>query len=254
MNGRFRMVALWCWYRGEKFRGYQQQAGVRTVQGEILRAFSTAGLTRNPVVAGRTDRGVSARMQVLSGRLDRDVAPESLIEILNPLLADDLGLHLAREVKPKFHAAFSAHAKEYRYALSGDEGLDLERLRDVAELIPGTRNFKAFHFKTSEEKPRTVHSVEVLEGPLRDVTVRFVGQGFARYMVRMLMGGMLAVARGEVSIDVLRAGLVEARFFHCPTAAAEPLTLWEVAYPPQVDPFTAAERSAFTWPRERRSN
>ena len=61
------MAALWCCYRGEGFAGYQAQQGQRTVQGEVLGAFRALQLPRNPVVAGRTDRGVSARMQVLSG-------------------------------------------------------------------------------------------------------------------------------------------------------------------------------------------
>lgn len=67
-------------------------------------------------------------------------------------------------------------------------------------------------------------------------------------MVRMLVGGMTAVAKGEVTLDTFRAGLFEQRLFHCPTAPPEPLTLWSVGYPPGVDPFTPEERAAFHWP------
>ena len=34
----------------------------------------------------------------------------------------------------------------------------------------------------------------------------------------------------------------------CPTAPAEPLTLWDVGYPNELDPFTTAERQSFAWP------
>ncbi|MEW5743406.1 MAG: tRNA pseudouridine(38-40) synthase TruA [Myxococcota bacterium] len=248
MSTPLHRVAFWCWYRGAGFSGYQRQEGRRTVQGEVLRAFAEAGFPRNPVVAGRTDKGVSARMQVLSARVDRFVPMDELAARLNARLPEDLRVHLVRPAAPDFHAAFSATGKEYRYALDAPAAGDPARLREVAALIPGTRNFRVFHFKTSAEQPRTVHSVEVLPGPsLGDVVLRFVGAAFARHMVRMLVGGMLAVARGEVTLDTFRAGLEEQRFFHCPTAPPEPLTLWSVAYPPAVDPFTTEERTAFPW-------
>ena len=246
MSSPFKIVALWCWYRGAEFYGYQQQQNKRTVQLELLKAFAAAGLSRNPVVAGRTDKFVSARMQVLSGRLEQHIAPDEVVTRLNAVLPADVGIHLAREAKTGFHAAWSASSKEYRYTLRSDELGDLALLREAAALIPGTRDFKAFHFKTSEDKARTVTSVELVPTST-GLTVRFVGEGFARHMVRMLVGGMTAVARGAVRFEHYKAGLLEARNFYCPTAAPEPLTLWNVGYPEAVDPFTAAERAAFPW-------
>ncbi len=248
LPSRFKIVALWCWYRGAGFRGYQHQRGERTVQGELMRAFAEAGLVRNPVVAGRTDRGVSARMQVLSARIERDVPLETLASRLNASLPPDLGVHLAREVASGFHAAWSASSKEYRYELTAPKAGDLTRLRDAAALVPGTRDFRVFHFKTSEVRPRTVGSIEVVPAGT-GVTLRFLGDGFARHMVRMLVGGLTAVARGDVTQETFRAGLEEQRLFHCPTAPAEPLTLWSVGYPKELDPFTDAERAGFSWPR-----
>ncbi len=246
MSGRFKIVALWCWYRGAEFYGYQQQQERRTVQGELLRAFSLAGLARNPVVAGRTDKFVSARMQVLSSRLEQHLTPEELVSKLNAHLPSDVGIHLAREMKPGFHAAWSSNSKEYRYVLKTEELGELALLEETAALIPGTRDFKAFHFKTSEDKQRTVNSIDFLptEG---GITLRFIGEGFARHMVRMLVGGMTAVSRGTVRMEHFRAGLFEGRNFYCPTAPPEPLTLWNVGYPPEADPFTADERAAFRW-------
>ncbi len=247
MSHPFRLVTWWCWYRGEGFHGYQQQGSLRTVQGELLRAFAAAGLERKPVVAGRTDRGVSARMQVLSSRLARALDPQQALERVRAQLPEDLGVHLVREVPTGFHAAWSATSKEYRYAVPGAALGDRARLEEAAALVPGTRDFTVFHFKSSERRPRTVSAVELL--PAQDgLVLRFAGEGFARYMVRMLTGAMLAVSRGEVALETFRAGLELQQKFHCPKAPPEPLTLWSVGYPPEVDPFTAAERQAFAWP------
>lgn len=245
----FKTVALWCWYRGAGFIGYQQQVGCRTVQGELLRAFAAAELTRNPVVAGRTDKYVSARMQVLSCKLEREIPADQLLARLAPHLPDDLGLHLARDVKPVFHAAWSANEKEYRYELTPEAAGDVALLAEAAKLVPGTRDFRTFHFKSSDVRQRTVHAVELLPRADGGLTLRFVGEGFARYMVRMLVGGLTAVARGEVKLEVFHEGLTDQKHFRCPTAAPEPLTLWNVGYPADLDPFTAEERASFTWPR-----
>lgn len=234
----FKMVALWCSYRGANFHGYQQQGHLRTVQRELLRAYAEAGLIRNPVVAGRTDKGVNARMQVLSGRLERAIEPHTLPGLLNARLPDDIRIHVAREVPKGFHAAFSSSSKEYRYTVLGD--VDLEVLQRAAELVPGTRDFSVFHFKSSQKKNRTVKSVEWL--PERKA-LRFVGEGFARHMVRMLVGAMTAVARGTISLETFQRGLELQENFDCPTAEPEPLTLWEVGYPADVDPFTSEERT-----------
>lgn len=241
MSPDFHIIAIWCWYRGQDFHGFQRQGALRTVQAEMLRAFPEVGLERNPVVAGRTDRGMNARMQVLSCRAEKRLDLEALPARLNAVLPDDVGVHLVKPAAPKFSAAWSASDKEYRYVVT--EPGDLTKLQEAASLIPGTRDFRVFHFKTSQLKPRTVTSVELLEGNV----LRFTGDGFARFMVRMLVGGMLAVARGEVSIDTFRAGLEQQEKFYCPTAPPEALTLWNVGYPSEVDPFSAAERASFQW-------
>lgn len=243
MKQRLRRVAWWLWYRGEGFRGYQaQEGGHRTVQAELLRAFAELGLARNPVVAGRTDRGVSARMQVLSSRVVVDTSTAALADQLNARLPQDVQVYLVRDAHDSFNAAWSAIGKEYRYHLA-DPG-DLALLTEALSRIPGTRNFKVFHHKSSNVQERTVKSVELLPAET-GVSVRFIGEGFARHMVRMLVGAASAVSHGEISLETFTLGLDAQQHFYCPTAPAEPLTLWNVAYPPEVDPFSAADRQSF---------
>ncbi|MCA2979473.1 MAG: hypothetical protein INH41_01415 [Myxococcaceae bacterium] len=241
----FSVVALWCWYDGRAFHGYQAQQGVRTVQAEVLRAFAEARLPRNPVVAGRTDRGVSARMQVLSAKVLRDEDPGAVAARLSPFFPRDVGVVMSRPAPQGFHAAFSATSKTYHYELSGEQAGDVTLLRRAAACVPGTRDFLVFHFKTSDRRARRVDAVEVLEHA-EGVTLRFVGAQFARYMVRMLTGALAAVSRGELPLEVLEAGLSSQRPFHCPIAPPEGLTLWSVGYPAAVDPFSADDRLAVT--------
>jgi tRNA pseudouridine38-40 synthase len=215
---------------------------VRTVQAEVLRAFAAAALPRNPVVAGRTDKGVSARMQVLSAKVLRDVDSREVAARLAPHLPADLGVVMSRPAPQGFHAAFSASSKMYRYELAAKQVGDVSRLRQAASLVAGTRDFRVFHFKTSEVRPRHVARVDVLEHPA-GVTLEFEGTQFARYMVRMLTGALTAVSTGTLALEVLERGLVEQQPFHCPVAPPEPLTLWSVGYPPEVDPFSAEERA-----------
>jgi tRNA pseudouridine38-40 synthase len=276
MRADSKKVAIWCWYRGAGFRGVQHVQGNRTVHGVLMEAFAAAGLPRNPNVAARTDAGVSARMQVLSARVQRTLACEELVARLNGALPEDLQAHLAKEVPDSFHAAWSASGKVYDYALPADvlEGAPAARLQEAMRLVPGTRDFSVFHHKTSQAGPRTVRAVElkweVLAGGVGSAagemareacspkaggsasspgaSLRFSGEKFGRHMVRMLTGALLAVARGEVALEVFARGLFEQQKFHCPVAPPEPLTLWEVEYLAASDPFSRDEREAFRWP------
>jgi tRNA pseudouridine38-40 synthase len=237
------IVAFWLSYRGENFHGYQAQGELRTVQSEVLRAFQEAGLPRNPVVGGRTDKGVSARMQVLSARVEAGTSLDDVRARLNASLPEDIRVELIKPAGERFHAAWSSSGKIYRYTLAPDAALSIDALRTAAAIFPGTHNFKTFHFKTSEERLRTVRSIDVSPRDDGSLVLTFSGDGFARHMVRMLTGAMLGFARAKFSEQTLREALTTQANFYCPVADPEPLTLWEVLYPPEVDPFTSAERA-----------
>lgn len=248
-----RVVALWCWYHGGAFRGYQSQPQGPTVQGTLMDALRRVGLEKNPVPSGRTDLGVHARMQVLSLRVGEGVPAAEVAHRLNGVLPKSVGIAAGVDAPPRFNAAWTASGKAYRYRILleddarwGAHGwrtdLEPERLAEVLGRAVGTRDFFAFHDKSSTQKPRTVRSVEVVEAPGGRLDVRLVGDGFGRYMVRFLVGAAVGVARGEVAeADYLRA-LEAPAPFDAPKAPAQGLVLWEVFYPPRLDPFTAEAR------------
>lgn len=248
-------------YDGTDFHGWQTQAGVqkdvRTVQDELARVLVL--LERRPVVvhgAGRTDAGVHAEAQTASVRLERDLPLDKLHKAINGNLPTDVRVARIKEMPDDFHARFSATGKTYRYrifnasavspflrryALHEARPLDVERMRDAARLFAGTHDWTRFSCAQSDvaSRVRTVTNVDVQATPdetfggrIIDITAH--GEGFLRYMVRGVAGALLAVGRGTIGEDRIRAALAgESRAGA--TAPPNGLTLVKVHYNPRVD-------------------
>ncbi|RKH10011.1 tRNA pseudouridine(38-40) synthase TruA [Corallococcus sp. CA053C] len=258
-------AALWTWYRGGNFRGFQRQVEGPTVQDALEDALEQAGSPATVMPSGRTDRGVHARMQVISLRLDEEVPPEALPQRLAPFLPPDVGLCVAKRPPGSFHAQWSASGKVYRYRLTlgaspseawrpyaldvgAEAGLQQgrtvtpERLEALLARAVGTRDFTAFHERSSPQKARTLASATLRElgGGLYEA--RLEGDGFARYQVRYLVGSALKVAAGLLSEEQWHAALDSGTSLAGFKAPAHGLVLWEVRYPAAVDPFGSGER------------
>ena len=244
-------LALWCWYHGGPFRGYQSQARGPTVQDAITAALRGANIDTTIIGSGRTDLGVHARMQVVSCRVPEPVPLDGLEHRLRFPAA--LGVIHCVQAAPKFHPQWSCLRKEYRYRLllAADPAwepfawrtdVDPEEVTRVLGHALGTHDFWAFHEKSSARRPRTIDRVDAkTNGALVELCIE--GDGFGRYQVRYLVGGAVAVARGELSEDDYVAGISHAREFAGVKAPAHGLILWDVRYPPQLDPFSADIRA-----------
>lgn len=254
-------VALWVWYRGDRFRGFQTQPKGPTVQQALQEALLQAGVSAPVHPSGRTDRGVHARMQVVSFRAPEGAA-EGLGEILRRRLPEGLGVCVAREVMEAFHAQWRAVVKEYRYRLAlrppdprwrgacwqvaedlrSERPIAPERFASLLGRCVGARDFWAFHAKSSPRKVRRLFSAEVREIEPGLLEARLWGDSFARYQVRYLVGSSAMAAAGLLSEQQLEAALEEAAEIRGFRAPGSGLTLWEVHYPPELDPFTREER------------
>jgi tRNA pseudouridine38-40 synthase len=259
-------AALWIWYHGGTFLGFQRQAQGPTLQESLETALREVGVPATVMPAGRTDRGVHARMQVVSVRLEKGDAPEALAARLPARLPPGLGLCVARKPHPSFHAQWSAEGKTYRYRVQlggtvapewrpyvmnvadqprlAAQGPSPERLEELLGMAVGQRDFIAFHESSSLRKPRTLESATVRElgGGLFEVVLR--GDAFARYQVRYLVGSALLTAAGGLPEERWRAALEVGERIPGLKADAAGLVLWEVRYPAKLDPFTLAERAA----------
>ena len=241
-------AALWLWYRGTRFRGWQRQPHSPTVQetveGELRRCAITSGLA----AAGRTDRGVHARQQVASLRVP---AGTDLTALANSLQGPDWGVAAVAAAPAAFNAQWTPSSKEYRYRLSlgapplawapyvwdvrGDGRLDGARVEPEAveralAMATGTRDFFAFHAASSIRRPRTLSHVELRPYAQGLWELRLTGSGFGRYQARALIGGAALVAAGQLPAEAWRAALEDAERFSGLLAPAHGLVLWALRY------------------------
>jgi tRNA pseudouridine38-40 synthase len=247
------LVALWCWYHGGPFRGYQTQVEGPTVQQTLEAGLRAAGFSRNPINAGRTDLGVHARMQVLSMRVVEGVPATGVAARLNAHLPGGVGIICSRPTVTGFNAQWSATGKEYRYRLALQDvpgwapfawrvDVDPQKLAVQVAKLAGARDFFAFHDKGSSRIVRRITRAELLHLEPGVVEVQLEGDGFARYMVRYLVGSAVAVAQGTLDEAVFDLALLEARVFTKRRAPPHGLVLWSVSYPPDADPFSVGDR------------
>jgi tRNA pseudouridine38-40 synthase len=253
---RFRLTLA---YDGTDFAGWQVQSargGARTVQGVLEEALGRLASGQRVAVmgAGRTDAGVHALGQVASFDLQREIEPDALLRALNGLLPPDVRVREAAPAAPGFDARRSALSKLYRYEL--DTGpvrlpqrrraaghvtyaLDEARVAEVAAFYRGRHDFAATASSggSATTTVRTLTRSEAVfsDGPgaARTLAYEVEASGFLRKMVRSLVGGLVAVGRGERALPDLRAALLARdRRLWPPPAAAEGLTLVRVDYAP----------------------
>ena len=224
------------------------------MQGELTRVLSLLdGCEVHIHGSGRTDAGVHAEGQVANVQLVRDIAPEKLRNAINGNLATDVRVLSVDIVSDDFHARYSAKSKTYRYrvvhgkvrspfwaryAHQESRPLDLERMRTVARMFIGEHDWTAFSAADSdtESRVRKVTQLEISSryderGHCDLIEFTVSSNGFLRYMVRSIVGTLLAVGRGEIDEStVQRAIEVGERSLAGATAPPHGLTLIKVEY------------------------
>ena len=241
-------VAFIVEYDGTDYAGWQIQKNDITVQQKIEEALLTLNKGHITVTgAGRTDSGVHAKGQCGHFDIDSDIPAEKFTFILNTRLPKDIRIKKTWEVSEDFHSRFSAKGKRYIYrifnapyssALMGrftmhvPENLDIEKMRQAAQFIVGTHDFKAFCAQGSSVKTtvRTVSKVEVTkENELIEITVE--GTGFLYNMVRIIAGTLIEVGKNKKTPEKVKE-IIEGKIRKEAgmTADAQGLTMDEVFY------------------------
>jgi tRNA pseudouridine38-40 synthase len=202
------------------------------------------------VAAGRTDRGVHARLQVVHFDSSAKRPSSAWVRGVNALLPDAVAVLWSHEVPDDFHARFSARSRTYCYRLLNrpvrpalhatsagwfHQPLDVENMRAAAALLVGEHDFSAFRSSECQARTpvRTIHSFEVSR---RDDIVNFVvrANAFLHHMVRNLVGTLVYVGKGKhpphwVS-EVLES---RNRAKAAPTFGPEGLVLETIEYEPK---------------------
>lgn len=236
-------------YEGTKYQGWQKQESTEnTIQGKLETLLGKmCGRKVEVDGSGRTDAGVHAFGQVANFHIDTDKTPEEIMNYMNEYLPEDIAVIAAEEVPERFHSRLNAKGKTYRYRVINSniphifdrryvcevpEKLDLEAMRQAAELLTGTHDFRAFT-SNKRSKKSTVRTVEAIEIEQNGDEIDFIfkGSGFLYHMVRIMMGTLLETGlhkREPAQVkELLDAGTREEAGMLVP---ARGLTLVEVRY------------------------
>jgi tRNA pseudouridine38-40 synthase len=179
-------------YDGTDFHGWQKQAGLRTVQGDLEQAVQMVVREQcNVVGASRTDAGVHARGQVAAFSTDADIEPRKLAAAVNSRLPEDIRVRRATLCPEGFSPISEAVAKGYRYRFHcGSRPLGTHDFASMTRLHHGR-----------ESTVRTVHDCMVTRTGRRRLRVDICGDGFLHNMVRIIAGTLIEVGRRRMKPD-----------------------------------------------------
>lgn len=233
-------------YDGTDFHGWQRQPGLRTVQGTIEGALEEIVGRNVPVDgAGRTDAGVHAFGQVASVKAETRLDAEEFHRALSASLPEDINVYDVEEADAKFHARFSAINRRYVYYLRTEttaiwrrfahvvtHPLDIARMQAAAGLLVGQHDFTSF---TPNRSVDTHPVCDVMEATVEDVdeviSVTLVADHFLHHMARVIVGTLIDVGRGKITVEQIKAILSKKdRTAAGPTTPPNGLFLMEVRY------------------------
>lgn len=236
-------------YDGGPYKGFQAQADLPTVQGEIERALMAfSGESVRVHAAGRTDTGVHAVGQVIHFDLERDWDPRVVMNAVNAhLFPAPVAILHAERAPDAFHARFSAVGRRYLYRILGRPGppalergrvwhikavLDAEAMHAAAQRLVGLHDFTTFRDAACQAKSpvKTLDEAAVARRG-EEVVVTFAARSFLHRQVRSMVGSLAEVGRGVWTADDLAAALAARDRAACgPVAPAQGLCLMAVDY------------------------
>lgn len=211
-------------YDGSGFYGWQRQPGKRTVQGEIEDAIEKITSSHVEVFAsGRTDAGVHALAQTAHFDINVPIPISKLADVLNSLLPEDIAIKKAEYVADDFHARFSIKSKTYEYRVYiGQEKkalisrqvasvkypLDMDKMIDASRIFIGQHDFKGYCSAqaVTNDFVRTIYSLKITKK--KDIiSFEVEGSGFLYNMVRIIVGTLVDIGRGKLSIESAKKAL-----------------------------------------------
>lgn len=237
-------------YDGSRYKGWQRLGDTdNTIQGKLENVLSRMVNAPVEVIgSGRTDAGAHAAGQTANFHADTDLSADEICAYLRQYLPEDIGVLSVEEVDDRFHSRFHAVQKTYLYRIWTSETpcvferkyvwpvsaqIDLCAMRRAADYFLGTHDFTSFcsnkHFKKSAV--RTIYGLDIEQ---TDTELRFTvtGDGFLYNMVRIMVGTLLAVGKGERApedIPVILESKIREQAGE--TVPAKGLCLMEVVYP-----------------------
>ena len=214
-------------YDGSDYCGWQRQPKQSSIQEtleSVLQRMTRESITLHG--SGRTDAGVHALGQTAHFKCHTRLSPKELQKGMNRLLPGDIAVRSCQAVPLDFHARFSSRWKRYRYricnqpikqAVGRQYAWQIYRPLDVDAMSQGTRHLVGQHdFKSFESsgspRAQTVRDVMEASWQMKNDHLEFdiLANGFLRYMVRNIVGTLVAVGMGKMEADDIPALLTAA--------------------------------------------
>ena len=240
------------WQRQPSFHGVSVQQTLEEVLGEVYgEHVATHG-------AGRTDAGVHALGQRCHFWANKPVPIEKLPQILNQKLPSAVRVREAEPVADSFHARISARGKHYRYviergaaasAFTGrytwqlEQALDVAAMREGAAFLLGEHDFRHYTLSGASVRSfvRRLDRLSITEPAAgetlfpwcrasRPLLIDAEGNGFLYKMVRLIVGRLVSVGRGEIMPSRMGDYLDGSFTQKIPPAPPQGLMLMEVRY------------------------
>ena len=236
-------------YRGGNYHGWQIQENAVTVQGVLEKALSNVlGVKIDILGSGRTDTGVHAFSQIVHLDSPREFDPPLIFRI-NGYLPKDICIKSARLVRDDAHARFDATSRAYIYRITLVKNpfeiglsyyfyppININEMNKAALILVQYEDFESFskvHTDVTNFNCTIFHAYWEQNGDMLYFHVK--ANRFLRGMVRTLVGTMLEVGKGRMSLDEFtKIILAKDRRRAGISAPAEALYLSEVKYPAEV--------------------
>lgn len=211
-------------YKGKNYSGFQIQNNARTVQSEVEKALEIFFKQKlNLIGSSRTDAGVHALQNFFHVDSNIEIDQRKIYNI-NAILPPDIVIKSISPVVAEAHCRFDSMYRYYKYHIYQFKNpfiddrafyfpftLDFELLKQAASIIPLYTDFTSFSKRNTQVKTfncQIIKSEWVIE---QDCWIYHVkANRFLRGMVRGLVGTMLQVGRGKLSLEDFKA-VIEAK-------------------------------------------
>ena len=223
-------------FLGYRFHGWQKQPNTKTVHLMIDRTlkFILGEQKFKTLGAGRTDAMVSASEAAFELFLDGQPLEDltTFLELFNQNLPQDIRALSLTEVDAKFNIIQDSKLKEYHYVFAQGEKfhpfaapimttildpLDIKLMKEGAQLFEGQNNYKTYCYKPTNEGvyDRELICCELIENtlytasffPEQSYVLKVIGKGFGRHQIRLMMGALIKLGRGEINLEYIKNSL-----------------------------------------------
>lgn len=212
-------------YNGEKYHGWQNQPNAISVQEVIEKALSTLLRTKISILgAGRTDAGVHAKQMFAHFDVENKLNTIELTFKLNSFLPKDIAIQKIHAVKDDAHARFDATGRTYEYLIVTEKNpfqtqsahlvhkdLNIDLMNEAAKELFNYEDFKCFS-KMHTDVKTYICKIEQAYWEQRNELLVFTirADRFLRNMVRAIVGTLLEVGLGKLSITAFKQ-IIESR-------------------------------------------